>query len=83
MPLYEYRCSPCLQTFEALVRSTEDRPQCPACGSDTVEKQFSVPAAAQTNGALSGRSTSLPLAASGPGCGAPACCGGGCSMTGD
>ncbi len=82
MPLYEYRCSPCEQNFEALVRSSSDQPRCPKCGADRVEKQFSVPAAAQASAGAATRSSSLPMA-SGPGCGAPVCCGGGCSMMGN
>ncbi|GIW85943.1 MAG: hypothetical protein KatS3mg108_0267 [Isosphaeraceae bacterium] len=79
MPLYEYRCEPCGETFEALVRSAEDRPRCPRCGrSEALTKQISVPAAAQTG--TSGRGSSLlPMAG---GCGAPACCGGGCAVGG-
>lgn len=40
MPLYDYRCSDCKQTFELLVRSSTI-PTCPACGSLQLEKQVS------------------------------------------
>jgi putative FmdB family regulatory protein len=77
MPIYEYRCEPCSHTFETLVRTSSDVPKCPKCGSPELAKQFSVPASAHTGG--TGRSDALPIA-SGPGCGAPMCCGGGCQM---
>jgi putative FmdB family regulatory protein len=76
MPLYEYRCEPCDRTFEALVRTPDDAPSCPECGTDRVRKQFSVPAAPQ--GGSGPRPAALPMAA--PGCGAPMCCGGGCNL---
>ncbi len=79
MPLYEYRCQPCDQGFEALVRTPTDSPSCPSCGRTEVAKQFSVPAAAHVGGARGG---SLPMAAPshvGGGCGAPACGGGFCA----
>ncbi len=80
MPLYEYRCEPCNQTFETLVRRPEDKPFCPQCGGDEVAKQFSVPAAAQTNG-----SSALPICSPAPrpmmgGCGTGGCGSGMCSM---
>lgn len=71
MPLYEYRCEPCNQVFETLVRSASDTPHCPQCGGTELAKQLSVPAAAQTGG----RSQSaLPVCES-PG--SPFGCGGG------
>jgi putative FmdB family regulatory protein len=78
MPIYEYRCPPCDHPFEALIRSSSDVPRCPRCGSAEVAKQFSVPAAAQVGGGP--RSSSLPVVPQGGGCGAPMCCGGGCSL---
>ena len=44
MPIYEYRCSACQHDFEALVTSSS-QPVCPACGSTTLEKHVSLPAA--------------------------------------
>ncbi|NTV10726.1 MAG: zinc ribbon domain-containing protein [Zoogloea sp.] len=43
MPLYDYRCPACDKTFELLVRSSTV-PQCPACGSQQLEKLISKPA---------------------------------------
>jgi len=75
MPLYEYHCEPCDQTFETLIRSAGDLAHCPRCGSVEVEKLLSVPAAAQTG---RGRSGLLPIqgeTGGGPsfGCGRPQC----------
>ncbi len=78
MPIYEYRCEPCHHSFETLIRSSGDVARCPKCHSVEVAKQFSVPAAAQVNGGS--RSSSLPIANPGGGCGAPMCCGGGCNL---
>ena len=69
MPIYEYKCAACESDFELLIRSDE-KPECPSCGDDKVEKQFSVPAA-------HGSSNDLPLAGPG-GCGRPQCGTGGC-----
>ncbi len=78
MPIYEYRCEPCENTFETLVRSSQDVPHCPSCGSIDLEKQFSVPASAHVNGS-SASSASLPMA--GPmNCGMGGCGGGMCGM---
>ena len=84
MPLYEYHCGQCDLTFETLIRSASDQPNCPECHSIEVDKQLSVPAAAQTNG---GRAGMLPMSAgsgSSPsfGCGRPQCGSGGCAGLG-
>lgn len=81
MPLYEFECPGCSEsndgpaTKELLVRSPDQAPVCPDCGSDKLVRLMSATAApAMSNG-------SLPVssgAASGEACGAPRCCGGGC-----
>ena len=43
MPIYEYRCSSCQTLFETLVRGGET-PACAACGSEDLERIFSLPA---------------------------------------
>lgn len=79
MPLYEYQCDACQQTVEVLVRSQAERPSCPVCGTDRLEKLLSVPAspAVRSGGGL-------PVASRGDSatqaCGAPRCCGGGCQF---
>jgi putative FmdB family regulatory protein len=72
MPIYEYACEACGHNFEWLVRSGES-PTCPACHSERLSRQLSVPAAHVSGG-------SLPLskpAWNGPcgrgGCGRPEC----------
>ena len=72
VPIYEYRCEPCDQEFETLVRTSGDVPHCPSCGTIDVTKQFSVPAAAKVQGG--GSSSSLPMAGPMPGqCGMGGC----------
>lgn len=43
MPMYEYRCEACGQTYEQLRRMSEadSNLQCPHCGSTQVERQVS------------------------------------------
>jgi putative FmdB family regulatory protein len=68
MPLYEYRCADCAQTFEALVQPGESA-ECPACASQRLERLLSVPAAPRVNGAPplpTACRTDLPPC--GPGC---------------
>lgn len=73
MPLYEYHCKKCDSLVEVLVRTSEEIPECPDCGSKKLEKQLSVAAAPAVNG------SSLPVAGSSeaPTCGRPQC-GSGC-----
>jgi putative FmdB family regulatory protein len=44
MPLFEYRCQDCSHDFEVLVRGSE-KPHCPSCNSESLEKRLSVFAA--------------------------------------
>lgn len=41
MPIYEYACQDCSQSFELLVRS-DTKLECPHCHSTKLEKQLSV-----------------------------------------
>ncbi len=59
MPLYEYQCTQCNDVVEVLVRGSE-KPACPQCGSQQLDKQLSVPAAPSI------QSSALPV------CGTPA-----------
>ena len=80
MPIYEYRCEPCDHSFETLVRGNGDTPHCPRCNGIDLAKQFSVPAAAHTNGSSG---ASLPICSSPApsfGCGSGPCRSGMCSM---
>jgi putative FmdB family regulatory protein len=42
MPIFEYRCSECGRRFEELVLSDSKKIVCPDCGSEDVEKEFSL-----------------------------------------
>jgi putative FmdB family regulatory protein len=43
MPIYLYKCNKCAHEFEKLVR-LNDTPDCPACQSSDLERQFTAPA---------------------------------------
>jgi putative FmdB family regulatory protein len=54
MPLYEFECLSCRHEFEALVRGS-DRPACPACGSQELQRlasAFGVKTLAATKSAV-------------------------------
>lgn len=42
MPIYEYRCRHCENSFEELVLSSNEAIACPSCASPKVERQLSV-----------------------------------------
>ncbi len=42
MPMFDFVCTACQQSFEALVRGSTP-PACPACGSTALEKQVALP----------------------------------------
>jgi len=67
MPIFEYKCRDCGNTFEEIVLSSSSRIACKRCESERVDKQLSV-------FAVSGTSSSSKAFASEPGpcaCGAP------------
>ena len=43
MPTFDYRCRACGELFEAFIRG-EEKASCPACESQDLEKQLSMPA---------------------------------------
>jgi putative FmdB family regulatory protein len=55
MPLYEFDCLSCGQSFEKLVRSAQAIKEvaCPVCGQSHVQKKFSVFAANIKGGSAS------------------------------
>jgi len=57
MPIYEYACPTCGQSFEKLVRSGREAREaavpCPTCGQDSQRKQVTLVAAANVGAALS------------------------------
>lgn len=52
MPLYEYHCDDCQASFELLVRSSDERIECPECSSPKIAKELSIPAAPSMQGSL-------------------------------
>jgi putative FmdB family regulatory protein len=73
MPIYEYYCEDCENSFEALVRP--GRPEdaaCPQCHGGHLSREMSVFASAR-GGLDSGGNGFTPSGAGGGGC-----CGGGC-----
>lgn len=70
MPLYEYLCRDCDREVEVLVRSTDERAECPDCGGVKLMKLLSVPAAHCGDGSASERPSGGPPAGScGSACG--------------
>lgn len=65
MPIFEFECKECSESFEELVRSNSavDEVVCPECGSPQVRKKISTFASR-----LSGSSISLGSAASSGAC---------------
>jgi putative FmdB family regulatory protein len=43
MPVFEYRCRACGEEFEAFLLGASDRPRCPGCGGEDLQKKVSVP----------------------------------------
>jgi putative FmdB family regulatory protein len=41
VPIYAFRCDACEERFEELVRSSDDPPPCPQCGSRDIVRLFS------------------------------------------
>jgi putative FmdB family regulatory protein len=71
MPMYEYACGACGQTFEELVSMTgANAVACPSCGSKRTEKLLSKFQRVRA----SGGGGEAPVAVGGGG----GCCGGGC-----
>ena len=76
MPLFEYACTECGHTFEALLKNSAARPSgCPGCGSRKVRRGLSTFTASVASAKLtpcsSGACPSGPRAPGG-------CSGGGC-----
>lgn len=65
MPIYEYHCPNCQETFEILTSSSKDEKpcKCPKCGSQEIKKNISASSIRVGSGQL-------------PACGMPAGCGG-------
>lgn len=78
MPIYEYTCNKCEDSFDHLARTLEDHPKkCPTCGSRKVSKQFSAFATTKTFQITSAGCGGCAKAPACPAAGAAASCGGG------
>jgi putative FmdB family regulatory protein len=80
MPIYEYRCTDCDRSFEALVRAGRNDAECPDCHGSHLVREMSVFAARGANG--DGVAAAAQAIASNGGLarssGGGGCCGGGC-----
>jgi len=67
MPLFEYTCPGCGQSFEKLVRSSQterDFAECPSCGNPYSARQISTFAVSGVSSSRSSGSISLPSSGS-------------------
>lgn len=79
MPIFEYACEQCGETFETLVRSPRHEVSCPGCSSSNIHKLVSMFARSpRSESGVSGYSPGG--ASSGSGC--SGCSGGNCSQCG-
>ncbi len=51
MPIYEYKCRKCGAEFEQLLKRSDEKVNCPKCGSTRLEKQFSTLGSVRAGGA--------------------------------
>lgn len=65
MPIYEFTCNECNNRFETLVLNSREKPQCPNCHSEKLEKMISAHAI--------GRSSPEAPACAPSACGTGAC----------
>ena len=55
MPIFEYRCASCEETFEVLQTRADERPdRCPRCAATDVTRQLSVFAVTKPAGVSTG-----------------------------
>lgn len=74
MPIYEYRCEGCGNRFEKLVRGEARAVECPGCGGEQLERQYST-FAAQVSGGGGDVCAPAPSGGCGAGmCGSPGFC---------
>ncbi|HUK53204.1 MAG TPA: zinc ribbon domain-containing protein [Candidatus Binatia bacterium] len=66
MPIYEYVCQDCENTYEHLVRSSAERVECPKCGSGRKKLQFSTFSSPKPAGAAESSTSSASSCACTP-----------------
>ncbi|MEB3223692.1 MAG: zinc ribbon domain-containing protein [Candidatus Sericytochromatia bacterium] len=71
MPIYEYRCEPCHQSFEVFLATSSEQAVCPRCQGTQLQRLMSSFATVGSR-AAAGPAPSTPAPRSGG-------CGGGCS----
>ncbi len=67
MPIYEYVCDQCGHEFEALLRTSDEKPACPACNGQQLTRKLSLPVAHTHS------SPACPVKEYGGACCAPRC----------
>lgn len=72
MPIFDYVCKRCHHQFETLVQGSA-KPECPSCGSRSLEKQLSVFAVGGRSASLSAREPVGPCRTCGHPAGPGAC----------
>ena len=75
MPIYEYKCTKCNESFEELVLSSDKEIRCPKCDANEVEKQLSLFATKGENTSPCGSRECATIEKPQGGC-----CGGGCPL---
>jgi putative FmdB family regulatory protein len=76
MPVYDYRCTDCDNTYDVFHKGHEviEDVVCPSCGSAQHKKLMSVPVVSM------GSTSSHSDLSSGSGCESGGCCGGSCGL---
>lgn len=72
MPIFDYVCKKCHHHFETLIQGPA-KPECPSCGSRSLEKQLSVFAVGGRDASLAAREPAGPCRACGDPRGPGAC----------
>lgn len=80
MPMFDFVCTGCGNTFEDLVFGDET-PACPKCGAGT-KRQMSVPSPLKTGAFPYKPGPVRPMSKNKPPCGAGGCPAGGCGASG-
>lgn len=79
MPIYEYRCEPCEQPFEAFLASSSEQAVCPQCGGTELKRLMSTFAASVPGGYKSAQMGGSTPSGEAPAAPKAAGCGGGCA----
>lgn len=74
MPIFEYKCGKCGNSFEKLIRTSSEKIECPECGNGKVEKMLSVFSASVAG------SPKCEMKPSCPSAGTKCCSGGTCGL---